>query len=700
MSGIQGAQGTTGPTGASGIAGVQGRQGALGPGGAQGATGPTGSTGYAGTAFSGTSLPLNTISIIPYTQSTIATNISYSTNTISYIASLAIPQTLTGQSGLLSYYFNLSTTSSFVIGSYFDYGLYLDGVSLAMGDSQITRYSQTSTYSVAMSWNGLSLGTNAITPYKPITIPITIGANSCNLQLGIKNSSGLLNTTQVKVGFAASVLTSTKPSIFTSYSGSGSNFFVVKYATTGVTQWVAKITGSRGIKIKTDSAGNIYVTGTGSGTAYNSDGSVFGTTTSNSFLAKYNSLGFVQWISVNTLTNRDLAVDNVNNVIYVGGLGNAGSFYNAAGTVIINYSITGITTPFATSVIYIVKYNSAGTPLWVFYTSVGNGGNGGPLLYSLCLSPDGNYIYFTGTCGPHTFYNFDQSVGFVGTTGTGLWASGFSYNGYTSFVSQYNSSGVFQWAAPINSYRDVHPITLRASTSNLYLFGEFRAAYTNFFDRDGVQRISGSSSYAGGYGPFLIYYTSLGYAKKIAQIGSTVASQTFALDMDIDSFENLYCAAYFTGTSVNIYQGGPSTATTAIGGAYSNISSSTYEVIIAKYTSTGSVSWGFNVGGAGTEIVYGLGADTLGNTAICGTTTSPLITFNNYDKSTYRSLTRSNAVSNIWFASYNSSGVIQWASLASSTAAAQANAAVIASDGSIYFTGYYGLGGITFTFGY
>jgi hypothetical protein len=262
MSGIQGAQGTTGPTGASGIAGVQGSQGALGPGGARGATGPTGATGYAGTAFGGISLPLNIIPIIPYTQSTIATNISFSTNTISYIASLAIPQTLTGQSGLLSYYFNLSTTSTFVIGSYFDYGLYLDNVALAMGDSQIARYSQTSTYSVAMSWNGLSLGTNAITPYKPITIPITIGANSCNLQLGIKNSSGQLNTSQVKVGFAASVLTSRKPSIFTSYSGSGSNYFVVKYTTTGVTEWVAKITGSRGIKIKTDSAGNIYVTGT------------------------------------------------------------------------------------------------------------------------------------------------------------------------------------------------------------------------------------------------------------------------------------------------------------------------------------------------------------------------------------------------------------------------------------------------------
>lgn len=206
MSGIQGAQGSLGPTGASGIAGVQGRQGAIGPGGAQGATGPIGPTGAAGLANFSITGSLTTIPIIAYTQSTISNSIAFSTNTIAYIASMTIPTTLKNKAGLLSCYFNLSTTSSFVIGSYFDYGLYLDGVSLAMGDSQIARYSQTSTFKAAMSWGGLSLGTNAITPYDPITIPVSIGANSCNLQIGIKNSSGQLNTSQVKVGMIASMV--------------------------------------------------------------------------------------------------------------------------------------------------------------------------------------------------------------------------------------------------------------------------------------------------------------------------------------------------------------------------------------------------------------------------------------------------------------------------------------------------------------
>uniref|UniRef100_A0A6C0K9X6 Uncharacterized protein n=1 Tax=viral metagenome TaxID=1070528 RepID=A0A6C0K9X6_9ZZZZ len=221
MSGIQGAQGTTGPTGASGIAGVQGSQGALGPGGAQGATGPTGSTGAAGLANYSIAGSLATTTIMPYTQSTISNSIAYSTNTIAYIASMSLPTLLQNKTGMLSCYFNLSTTSSFVVGSYFDYGLYLDGVSLAMGDSQITRYSQTSTYSVAMSWNGLSLGTNAITPYKPITIPVSIGANSCNLQIGIKNSSGQLNTSQIKVGMAASFLSIQPSWSFTANTASG-----------------------------------------------------------------------------------------------------------------------------------------------------------------------------------------------------------------------------------------------------------------------------------------------------------------------------------------------------------------------------------------------------------------------------------------------------------------------------------------------
>lgn len=206
MSGIQGVQGSLGPTSASGIAGVQGRQGALGPGGTQGATGPTGATGAAGLANYSIAGSLATTTIMPYTQSTISNSLSFSTNTIAYIASMSLPTLLKNKAGILSCFFNLSTTSSFVVGSYFDYGLYLDGVSLGMGDSPIARYSQTSTYKVAMSWDGLSLGINAITPYKPITIPVSIGANSCNLQIGIKNSSGQLNTSQVKVGMAASFI--------------------------------------------------------------------------------------------------------------------------------------------------------------------------------------------------------------------------------------------------------------------------------------------------------------------------------------------------------------------------------------------------------------------------------------------------------------------------------------------------------------
>ena len=224
MSGIQGAQGSLGPTGASGIAGVQGRQGALGPGGAQGATGPIGPTGAAGLANYSSVPSLSTISIMPYTQSSITNTIGISTNTISYIASMTLPPAIKNKSGLLSCYFNVSTTSSFMAGAYFDYGLYLDGVSLAMGDSQIARYSQISTYSVAMSWNGLTLGSNATTPYKPITIPISIGANSCNLQIGIKNSS-------VALSGAAVAPSATTSNVITT---TGSNFYTVPAGAQGV----------------------------------------------------------------------------------------------------------------------------------------------------------------------------------------------------------------------------------------------------------------------------------------------------------------------------------------------------------------------------------------------------------------------------------------------------------------------------------
>jgi len=207
VQGFQGVLGTQGPTGATGLTGIPGPAGGQGVAGIQGATGPAGATvGFSFTTISA------------YSQSVIANTITASNSTVGYISQVALPAATKGKSGSVSVFFNLSTLSGFSTSSYFDYGLYLDGVGLGTGDTTTSRYVQYANGGNAISWGGYSLGSNGMTSFTPITIPITVNANSCNLQIGIKNSSAALNTV---ASFSPSATVSTG---FTSY---GSNSYIV-----------------------------------------------------------------------------------------------------------------------------------------------------------------------------------------------------------------------------------------------------------------------------------------------------------------------------------------------------------------------------------------------------------------------------------------------------------------------------------------
>jgi hypothetical protein len=203
--GIQGSQGATGATGLQGNAGAQGGQGVIGP---PGATGPAGSA---------PSFSYYTIS--SFNQSIIANAVSILNTSVTYISQTPLPSAVKGRSGTLSVFLNLSTAAGFAANQYFDYGLYIDGTAIGIGDTTTMRYIQTAQNTCALSWNGYPLGTNGNMPYSPLTVPVSIGAGVTNLQIGIKNSSAALN---VVASYAPSATVST--TIGTSF---GSNYYTV-----------------------------------------------------------------------------------------------------------------------------------------------------------------------------------------------------------------------------------------------------------------------------------------------------------------------------------------------------------------------------------------------------------------------------------------------------------------------------------------
>ena len=191
--------GATGVVGLQGIQGIQGATGLVGPTGSAGATGATGVQGPLGvTGPTPSATAVSVVTISSFTQCPIANSVPGASNgansSITYVASLAMPSATKGQAGWLSVFFNLSTSVGFGINTNFDYGLYLDGVSIGNGDINTDHYVQTAFNTNAISWGGYSLGTNGLHPYAPMTVPITVNANSCNLQIGILNSSMALNT--------------------------------------------------------------------------------------------------------------------------------------------------------------------------------------------------------------------------------------------------------------------------------------------------------------------------------------------------------------------------------------------------------------------------------------------------------------------------------------------------------------------------
>ena len=208
-------------------------------------------------------------------------------------------------------------------------------------------------------------------------------------------------------------------------SGSGLDYATVKYNSTGAQQWVSRYNGPANAEdiaysISVDSSGNVYVTGsaTGSGT-----GRDFAT-------VKYNSSGSQQWASA---YNGPGGVDDIAYSIAIDGSSNVYVTGSSLG------SGTGL--DYAT-----IKYNSSGSQQWA---SRYNGpASTADISYSIAVDGSGN-VYVTGSSGG---------------SGTGL-----------DFATvKYNSLGSQQWASRYNGPASTDDIAYSIavdSTGNVYVTG-------------------------------------------------------------------------------------------------------------------------------------------------------------------------------------------------------------------------------------
>jgi len=171
-----------------------------------------------------------------YSLAAIANSVSAASGTVSYIWTVAVPAGAKGKNAILIIFFNLYSLTQFQANQYFDYGIYVDGVVQGFGDTGTARYVQTAAGNYAFNNAGITYGTNAMSPYQPLIIPLVLLSSATTIQLGIKNSQSALspiattqigylsNNTTTTLGAGSNTSTYIPQTLFTT---AGSNVYIV-----------------------------------------------------------------------------------------------------------------------------------------------------------------------------------------------------------------------------------------------------------------------------------------------------------------------------------------------------------------------------------------------------------------------------------------------------------------------------------------
>lgn len=303
--------------------------------------------------------------------------------------------------------------------------------------------------------------------------------------------------------------------------------FIAKYTTNGVLVWVRQMGGTNSdlsMSVDADNAGNIYVAGS---YEYSMRLDTFHLTTTNlyseSFYAKFNSLGEVQWAKTTKGTNTNLitglAFDNDHSVFLTGYFG--GNFMMGGS------SVNSATT---SSDIFLAKIDANGNYDWLKRA----GSTYEDVAHGVCGDANGNAIlvgYFGGTAyfDSHTVTYSDYSDVFVArydSAGNNLWVR--AGRGHQQDIGWGVTTDAYGNVFATGMYRDVIDFDgniLQAYDYDLFLVsyspsGNLRwittaggvntdCGFSVAVSNSGVVALVGYYSYTGFYGSITLDYAAV-----------------------------------------------------------------------------------------------------------------------------------------------------------------------------------------------
>ena len=449
--------------------------------------------------------------------------------------------------------------------------------------------------------------------------------------------------------------------------------------------------------IAVDSAGNSYVTGDFSDTVTFGAGEANETTLITTpdysfFIAKYSgATGQLLWAKQaggGWMTRGEgIAVDSAGN-IYVTGFFIEDATFGAG-----EANETTLTWTGDWADIFVAKYDGiTGQLLWVKMAGGIDSAESADYAWGIAVGSTGN-IYVTG--------GFSYTVTFgageaneTSLTNIGAYDSLFvanynGTNGQLDWAKQAGGEGDFPWENDIRGFGIAVD-----SAGNIYVTGEFTG--TIVFGAGEVNESTLTSS-SGDYtdcDSFVAKYNGttgqLVWAKQAGGVDWTSGQ-----GITVDSAGNSYVTGYFTGTT--IFGAGEANETTLTSDRYEESEDNfwfTNALFVAKYNSSGELTWVKQAGGAAIswDAIYGQGiaVDSAGNTYVTGDF-SGTVTFG-AGEANETTLTGDG----FFVARYSSSGELTWVKQAGGGESyAYANGIAVDSAGNGYVTGDF-TGTVTF----
>lgn len=367
------------------------------------------------------------------------------------------------------------------------------------------------------------------------------------------------------------------------------DIFIAKYDAAGNYLYAKQMGGigaDNANSLFVDPAGNVYVTGTFSGTADFDPGAGVVNLVSlgiwDIFFAKYDASGnyvYAKSIGGSSIDNgAGISVDGSNNVYITGYYNGTVDFNPGAG--VANLVSAG------SDDMFFAKYDASGN--YVYAKSIG--GTGFDNGFGIKADGSGN-VYVTGSFSGTA--DFDPGAGVVNLVSAG---------GADIYIAKYNTSGNYVYAKSMGGTGTDNGNNIKVDgNENVYVTGYFTGT-ADFDPGAGVVNLVS----AGGNDIFAAKYDANGnyiYAKGFGGTGNDAGNK-----ISVDVTGNIYVAGSFSNT-VDFDPGS---------GVVNLVSAGSADIFIAKYNTSGNYVYAKSMGGTASDNGRGLIYDGGGNIYMTG----------------------------------------------------------------------------------